>query len=76
MVEAAGRRIDGPRLGNFRDTFSGDLILPMDDAYDGARTVWNGMIDRRPGSRGVRPARALAGSSGRRPQRSGQRDGR
>jgi FAD/FMN-containing dehydrogenase len=48
MVEAAGRRIDAPHLGTFRDTFSGDLILPLDDAYDAARAVWNGMIDRRP----------------------------
>lgn len=47
MVEA-GRRIDAPRLSMFRDTFSGDLILPVDDAYDAMRTVWNGMIDRRP----------------------------
>lgn len=48
MVETAGRRIDAPRLSMFRDKFSGDLILPMDDAYDAMRTVWNGMIDRRP----------------------------
>ncbi len=48
MGEAAGRQIDASRLGTFRETFRGDLILPADDAYDGARVVWNGMIDRRP----------------------------
>ena len=48
MVETAGRQIEAARLKQFRDTFRGDQILPADDAYDAARAVWNGMIDRRP----------------------------
>ena len=32
-----------------RPRFRGALIVPDDDAYNGARTVWNGMIDRYPG---------------------------
>lgn len=48
MVEATDRRIDAPRLRTFRDAFGGVVVLPGDDAYDAARAVWNGMIDRRP----------------------------
>jgi len=36
------------RLDRFEAAFHGDVIRPDDDAYDDARTVWNGMIDRRP----------------------------
>jgi hypothetical protein len=31
-----------------RDEFGGVLLHPGDDGYDGARSVWNGAIDRRP----------------------------
>ncbi|MGH9256722.1 MAG: FAD-binding oxidoreductase [Vicinamibacterales bacterium] len=32
-----------------RTAFRGNLIVPGDDAFNEARKVWNGMIDRRPG---------------------------
>jgi FAD/FMN-containing dehydrogenase len=32
----------------FRDRFHGEIIEPAHPNYDGARRVWNGMIDRRP----------------------------
>lgn len=42
-----------PALGEatvqeFRDALHGELVTPDDAAYDEARAVWNGMIDRRP----------------------------
>lgn len=36
------------RLREFGTRFRGDLLRPGSDAYDVARKVWNGMIDRRP----------------------------
>lgn len=36
------------RLATLRLRLSGDLLAPADDGYDAARSVWNGMIDRRP----------------------------
>ncbi len=39
-----------PKLNieQLRSKFRGELILPGDDAYEGARKVYNGMIDKRP----------------------------
>jgi FAD/FMN-containing dehydrogenase len=46
-------RLSEPQLGDatireLRDALAGELIESADDAYDAARAVWNGMIDRRP----------------------------
>src|SRR5689334_7950863 len=35
-------------LNEFSARFHGDLLRPGADAYESARKVWNGMIDRRP----------------------------
>jgi FAD/FMN-containing dehydrogenase len=48
-----GGQIEGKALGEqtertLRDELRGELVLPSDGAYDEARSVWNGMIDRRP----------------------------
>lgn len=35
-------------IGELRESLRGQLVLPGDGAYEEARRVWNGMIDRRP----------------------------
>ncbi|HEY4676929.1 MAG TPA: oxidoreductase, partial [Candidatus Angelobacter sp.] len=34
---------------SLRERFQGDLMPPGDAAYEAARSIWNGMFDRRPG---------------------------
>ena len=33
---------------SLREKFTGELLRPMDATYDAARSIWNGMFDRRP----------------------------
>ena len=40
--------LDEATLQQFKAGLRGALILPGDASYDAARTVWNGMIDKRP----------------------------
>ena len=35
-------------IQEFRATLRGELLEPSSEAYESARVVWNGMIDRRP----------------------------
>jgi len=35
-------------LDTLASTMAGELVRPGDEAYDEARSVWNGMIDVRP----------------------------
>lgn len=48
MAEEATATLDASALSTFREDFAGEIVLPEDAAYDAARIVWNGMIDRRP----------------------------
>jgi FAD/FMN-containing dehydrogenase len=41
-------KLEAGALEAFRGSLRGKLILPGDAAYDAARALWNGMIDRRP----------------------------
>ena len=35
-------------LEELRSAVGGNVLVPVDETYDDARAVWNGMIDRRP----------------------------
>ena len=48
MPIAAGRALPGEAVDAFRKVLRGELIGPGDAAYDAARRVHNGMIDRYP----------------------------
>jgi FAD/FMN-containing dehydrogenase len=48
-IATTARSIDDLAGPEFRAAFRGELIAPGDSAYDEARKVYNGMIDRRPG---------------------------
>jgi len=41
--------VDTTLIAALRSNFRGQLILPTDSAYDTARRIWNGNIDRHPG---------------------------
>src|SRR5688500_12596929 len=40
--------LDDETIEKFKSGLRGALLGPGDDGYDGARQVWNGMIDRKP----------------------------
>ncbi|MDQ3694450.1 MAG: FAD-binding oxidoreductase [Chloroflexota bacterium] len=44
----AGTALDDMAVDAFAATFRGQIIQPDDFEYDGARAVWNGMIDKYP----------------------------
>jgi FAD/FMN-containing dehydrogenase len=70
-LTADGRRLDGRIAEQLRAGIRGSLVMPGDDGYDEARSLWNGMIDRRPaaiarclGVEDIRAALAVARAHG------------
>ncbi len=47
-VLAGQRMLDDSLINDFAGRLRGPVIRPSDPAYDDARRVWNGLIDRRP----------------------------
>jgi hypothetical protein len=43
-------RLSAVKIDKLRSRLTGTVILPGDDAYDSARTIWNAAIDKRPGA--------------------------
>ena len=41
--------LDAEAVSGFKYRLRGELLRPEDTGYDEARTVWNGMTDKRPG---------------------------
>lgn len=48
LLNDASATLDDATIEAFREDFRGELIRPGDATYDGARRVFNAMIDRRP----------------------------
>jgi hypothetical protein len=48
LTQPAPHAIHEAVVQDLRSTLRGDLLQPGDAGYDAARTIWNGMIDRRP----------------------------
>src|SRR5207244_11405427 len=41
--------LDKEAIKQLKSKVRGEVLLPSDPGYDEARTIWNAMIDRRPG---------------------------
>lgn len=48
-LDMGSATFDGAAIEALRSGMTGDVVLPGGPGYDAARTLWNAMIDRRPG---------------------------
>ena len=51
VTKSSGERtaLGEAALEKFRSSLQGTIILPGDNAYEDARKIWNGIIDKKPG---------------------------
>jgi FAD/FMN-containing dehydrogenase len=49
LTQRSGVVVDNQIIDTFRNEFAGQVILPTDAGYDGARRIWNASIDKHPG---------------------------
>ena len=47
-VTTAGPRQLTAGIEDLKRDLNGKVVLPQDAAYEGARKIWNGMVDKRP----------------------------
>jgi FAD/FMN-containing dehydrogenase len=48
-LDGSTKKISSEAVAALRSALRGTVVLPGEDGYDTARTIWNAMIDRRPG---------------------------
>jgi FAD/FMN-containing dehydrogenase len=48
-LDSGSASLDSAALDGLKSSLRGKVILSGDDGYDKSRTIWNAMIDRRPG---------------------------
>lgn len=48
-LDGGNAAIDSSAIDSFKSTLRGKVILPSESGYDECRTIWNAMIDRKPG---------------------------
>ena len=48
MSLKGAERIDATQLTRLAEQINGNILLPASEEYESARTVWNGMVDKRP----------------------------
>jgi FAD binding domain len=48
-IDGGAALVKESAIANLKSHLPGQLIRPTDVGYEGARKIWNGMIDRRPG---------------------------
>ena len=48
-LEASTKKIPQDTVAGLRGKLRGTVALPGEEGYDAARSIWNAMVDRRPG---------------------------